>query len=144
MGLMPLLLLSRKETLQASQLASQLATAREGQSLVREIFEILPFPHRLTTYSVGGTNHQLDLQNPDNLARQSTDAGTVVNLKWSFSDSKSKIFNGGWTREQVITDLPASHDIAAAQQHLKKGALRELHWHRVVSLGTVKTRRSLT
>lgn len=83
----------------------------------------------------GGTNHQLDLQNPANLASQSTDAGTVVNLKWSFSDSKAKIFNGGWTREQVITDLPASHDISAAQQHLKKGALRELHWHRVVSLG---------
>jgi len=54
-------------------------------------------------------------------------------LKWSFSDSKTKIFNGGWTREQVVTDLPSSHDIAAAQQHLKKGAIRELHWHRVVS-----------
>jgi oxalate decarboxylase len=35
-------------------------------------------------------------------------------------------------REQVDNDLPASHDIAAAQQHLKKGAIRELHWHRVV------------
>lgn len=81
---------------------------------------------------IGGTNHQLELQNPDNLGQQGTDSGTVVNLKWSFSDSKTKIFNGGWTRTQVITDLPASHDIAAAQQHLKKGALRELHWHRVV------------
>lgn len=25
--------------------------------------------------------------------------------------------------------------VAAAQQHLKKGALRELHWHKVVSNG---------
>lgn len=83
---------------------------------------------------VGGTNAQLDLQNPDNLARQPTDAGTVPNLKWSFSDSKTRIFNGGWTREQVIQDLPQSTDIAAAQQHLKKGALRELHWHKVVSV----------
>jgi oxalate decarboxylase len=56
----------------------------------------------------------------------------VVNLKWRFSDSKTKLFPGGWVREQVIDDLPASHDIAAAQQHLKKGAIRELHWHRVV------------
>ena len=56
----------------------------------------------------------------------------VVNLKWSFSDSKTRLLNGGWTREQVVTDLPASHDIAGAQQHLKKGAIRELHWHRVV------------
>jgi len=38
-------------------------------------------------------------------------------------------------REQVITDLPSSHDIAAAQQHLRKGALRELHWHRVAEWG---------
>ena len=81
----------------------------------------------------GGTNKELDLQNPDNLGRQSTDNGVVPNLKWRFSDSKTRLLKGGWVREQVITDLPASHDIAGAQQHLKKGAFRELHWHRVVS-----------
>lgn len=87
--------------------------------------------------SSGGTNHQLDLQNPDNLGQEPTDAGTVVNLKWSFSDSHARIFNGGWTRTQVVTDLPSSGDIAAAQQHLKKGALRELHWHKVAEWGYV-------
>lgn len=81
---------------------------------------------------IGGTNHQIDLQNPDNLGRQSTDAGVVPNLKWSFSDSRTRILNGGWVREQVVTDLPSSHDIAGAQQHLTKGSIRELHWHRVV------------
>jgi hypothetical protein len=81
----------------------------------------------------GGTNHDLDLQNPDNLGKESTDAGTVVNIKWSFSDSHTRLLNGGWVREQVITDLPVSTDIASAQQHLEKGAIRELHWHRVVS-----------
>ncbi|MCJ1270995.1 hypothetical protein MMC22_010894 [Lobaria immixta] len=86
---------------------------------------------------LGGTNKQLDLQNPDNLGAQSTDNGVVVNLKWSFSDSRTRLLAGGWVREQVITDLPASHDIAAAQQHLKKGALRELHWHRVAEWGYV-------
>jgi len=84
----------------------------------------------------GGTNHQLDLQNPDGLGRQSVDAGTVPNLKWSFSLSKTKIFPGGWTRTQDINDLPQSQDIASAQQHLKKGALRELHWHKVVCAGS--------
>lgn len=90
-----------------------------------------------TTNVLGGTNKQIDLQNPDNLGAQSTDNGVVPNLKWSFSDSKTRILAGGWVREQVITDLPASHDIAAAQQHLKKGAIRELHWHRVVSTATM-------
>lgn len=80
----------------------------------------------------GGTNHAIDLQNPDGLGQQSTDAGTVPNLKWSFSLSKTKIFPGGWTRTQVSQDLPQNHDIAGAQQHLKKGAIRELHWHKSV------------
>ncbi|KAK3643079.1 hypothetical protein LTR56_010453 [Elasticomyces elasticus] len=86
---------------------------------------------------LGGTNKGLDLQNPDNLGAQSTDNGVVVNLKWSFSDSKTRLLNGGWVREQVITDLPASHDIAGAQQHLTKGSIRELHWHRVAEWGYV-------
>ncbi|KAK4168749.1 oxalate decarboxylase [Cladorrhinum sp. PSN259] len=86
---------------------------------------------------LGGTNKQIDLQNPDNLGQQSTDNGVVPNLKWSFSDSKTRILKGGWVREQVITDLPSSHDIAAAQQHLSKGAIRELHWHRVAEWGIV-------
>ena len=88
---------------------------------------------RWLTVGQGGTNKQLDLQNPDNLGAQSRDNGVVVNLKWSFSDSKTRLLNGGWVRTQVVTDLPSSKDIAAAQQHLKKGAVRELHWHRVVS-----------
>ncbi|CAM1511983.1 Fc.00g094960.m01.CDS01 [Cosmosporella sp. VM-42] len=86
---------------------------------------------------LGGTNKELDLQNPDNLGQQPTDQGVVPNLKWSFSDSKTRILKGGWVREQVITDLPASHDIAGAQQHLKKGAVREPHWHRVAEWGIV-------
>lgn len=86
---------------------------------------------------VGGTNKQVDLANPDNLGQQSTDNGIVPNLKWRFSDSKTRLFKGGWLREQVIQDLPQSHDISAAQQHLSKGAIRELHWHRVAEWGFV-------
>ena len=89
------------------------------------------------TLSAGGTNKQIDLQNPDNLGQQSTDNGVVPNVKWSFSDSKTRILTGGWVREQVITDLPSSTDISAAQQHLTKGSIRELHWHKVVRLPTV-------
>ncbi|KAH6648180.1 oxalate decarboxylase, partial [Truncatella angustata] len=86
---------------------------------------------------LGGTNKQIDLQNPDNLGQQSTDNGIVPNLKWSFSDSKTRILNGGWVREQVVTDLPSSHDLSAAQQHLTKGSIRELHWHKVAEWGYV-------
>ncbi|OKL64215.1 hypothetical protein UA08_00519 [Talaromyces atroroseus] len=88
-----------------------------------------------TNQDLGGTNHQLDLQNPANLGQQSTDAGYVPNLKWSFSDSKTDIYPGGWMREQVVSDMPQSTDIAGAQQHLQKGAIRELHWHRTAEWG---------
>lgn len=87
--------------------------------------------------SAGGTNRPLDIQNPGNLGQQSTDNGVVPNLKWSFSLSKARIANGGWSREQVIQDLPQSHDVAAAQQHLRRGAIRELHWHRTAEWGFV-------
>src|SRR5512142_1949031 len=80
----------------------------------------------------GGTNRQIDLANPDNLGAQSTDNGNVPNFKYSFANSRTRLLKGGWVREQVVTDLPQSHDIAAAQMHLKKGAMREMHWHRVV------------
>ena len=88
---------------------------------------------------LGGTNHQIDLDNQANLGDESTDNGVVPNLKWRFSDSHTRLLPGGWVREQVITDLPTSTDIAAAQQHLQKGAIRELHWHRVVSTYLSKT-----
>lgn len=87
----------------------------------------------LTRCFSGATNPQLDLQNPSNINGQpATDIGLVPNLKWSFSLSKTRMFHGGWIREQVISDLPASHDIAGAQVHLTKGGIRQMHWHRVV------------
>ncbi|KKY29665.1 putative oxalate decarboxylase [Diaporthe ampelina] len=86
---------------------------------------------------LGGTNHQLDLQNPSNLGQQPTDSGVVPNLKWSFSQSRTRISAGGWTRKQTITDLPASHDMSAAQQHLEQGAIREPHWHSTAEWGFV-------
>lgn len=86
---------------------------------------------------LGGTNQPLDVQNPANLGEQATDNGVVPNLKWSFSQSKTRLANGGWSREQVIQDLPQSRDVAAAQQHLRRGAIRELHWHRTAEWGFV-------
>lgn len=87
--------------------------------------------------SSGGTDNSVDRNNPSNLGEQETDSGNVPNLKWRFSDSKTRIYEGGWVRQQVTSDLPQSHDIAAAQQHLTKGAIRELHWHRVAEWGFV-------
>ena len=32
--------------------------------------------------------------------------GNIPNLKWSFSLSHTRLLNGGWIREQTVTDLP--------------------------------------
>ncbi|GIZ48307.1 hypothetical protein CKM354_001137400 [Cercospora kikuchii] len=85
----------------------------------------------------GGTNEALDLQNPNNLGAPNRDAGNVVNLKFSFSNARTRTYNGGWVREQAISDLPPSKDIAGAQLSLDKGSIREFHWHRVAEWGYV-------
>ncbi|RVX74846.1 hypothetical protein B0A52_01123 [Exophiala mesophila] len=116
-----------------------LVTTSLGMAIQRSFDDGVPYDPATGKGAIisGGTNHEIDLQNPSGLGQESTDAGSVPNLKWSFSMSKTKIFPGGWVRQQVIDDLPQSHDIAAAQQHLKKGAIRELHWHTVAEWGFV-------
>ncbi|KAF8890751.1 RmlC-like cupin domain-containing protein [Infundibulicybe gibba] len=89
------------------------------------------------TFSSTDTNEELDSQNLDNVAPPTTDAGNVPNLKWSFSLSHSRLLKGGWVREQAITDLPPSKDIAAAELRLSPNAYRELHWHRVAEWGYI-------
>ncbi|KAF8465540.1 oxalate decarboxylase [Kalaharituber pfeilii] len=86
---------------------------------------------------VGGTNPELDRQNPHTFDPPDTDHGAVVNFKWAFSLSQTYLKDGGWVREQLVTDLPPSKDMSAAQEYLQKGAIRELHWHRVAEWGIV-------
>ncbi|EIW56396.1 Bicupin oxalate decarboxylase/oxidase [Trametes versicolor FP-101664 SS1] len=86
---------------------------------------------------LANSNHEIDAQNPDNVAAPPTDAGTVPNLKWSMSLSHTRLLKGGWVREQTITDLPPSKDIAAAELRLSPNAYRELHWHRVAEWGYI-------
>ncbi|TBU31031.1 Bicupin oxalate decarboxylase/oxidase [Dichomitus squalens] len=86
---------------------------------------------------LANSNHQIDAQNPDNVAAPPTDSGTVPNLKWSLSLSHTRLLKGGWVREQTITDLPPSKDLAAAELRLSPNAYRELHWHRVAEWGYI-------
>ncbi|RYP24969.1 hypothetical protein DL765_000197 [Monosporascus sp. GIB2] len=62
-------------------------------------------------------------EEPRQPGRQSTDNGNVPSPKWNFSDSEARILRWGWVRESLVTDLPSSHDIAGAQQHLLRGRM---------------------
>ncbi|KEZ40747.1 Oxalate decarboxylase [Scedosporium apiospermum] len=116
---------------------AQIVNKRTVDDQVPQFEDGQPIGHGKGAPLVGGTDEYIDKSNPDNLGQQATDGGLVPNLKWRFSDSKSRNYPGGWLRTQVIQDLPQSHDIAAAQQHLSKGTIRELHWHKNAEWGFV-------
>ncbi|MGF9911113.1 oxalate decarboxylase family bicupin [Paenibacillus ehimensis] len=71
-----------------------------------------------------------DLENPNMLVPPVTDAGTVPNLKFSFSDTHMRLEHGGWSREVTVRELPVSTTIAGVNMRLTPGGVRELHWHK--------------
>ncbi len=79
---------------------------------------------------MGPRNVELERQNPNLLASPDTDAGTIPNLKFSFSDARNRLLSGGWSREVTARELPAATTLAGVNMRLKPGAIRELHWHK--------------
>jgi oxalate decarboxylase len=79
---------------------------------------------------MGPRNVALERQNPNLLASPDTDAGTIPNLKFSFSDARNRLLTGGWSREVTARELPISTTLAGVDMRLKPGAIRELHWHK--------------
>jgi oxalate decarboxylase len=79
---------------------------------------------------MGPRNIPLERENPDLLASPDTDAGTIPNLKFSFSAARNRITPGGWAREVTVRELPASPTLAGVNMRLKPGGIRELHWHK--------------
>jgi oxalate decarboxylase len=79
---------------------------------------------------MGPRNVAVERQNPNLLASPYTDAGTIPNLKFSFSDAHNRLLTGGWSREVTARELPISTTLAGVDMRLKPGAIRELHWHK--------------
>jgi oxalate decarboxylase len=71
-----------------------------------------------------------DLENPDMLVPPATDAGTIPNLKFSFSDTHMQLNHGGWSRQVTVRELPIATTLAGVNMYLKPGGVRELHWHK--------------
>jgi oxalate decarboxylase len=76
-----------------------------------------------------------DRQNPDLLVPPPTDAGTLMNMRFSFSDAHQRLQPGGWSREVTNRELPSSHAVAGVNMALEPGAYRELHWHKETEWG---------
>ncbi|KAM5530414.1 hypothetical protein V8D89_015925 [Ganoderma adspersum] len=79
---------------------------------------------------IGPENIPLELENADLLAPPTTDHGEIANAKWSFDLSHNRLEPGGWARQQNLKVMPIATNIAGVDMRLKKGAIRELHWHK--------------
>src|SRR5713101_6236569 len=78
----------------------------------------------------GPANPGLDGQNPDSIWPPATDSKSLVqNFKYPFSFANKRTYEGGWSREVTIRELPVSKDMAGVNMRLNAGGVRELHWH---------------
>ena len=78
----------------------------------------------------GPANQTLDGQNPDSIWPPATDTKELVQaFKYSFSFANKRTYEGGWSREVTVRELPVSKTIAGVNMRLTPGGFRELHWH---------------
>lgn len=91
---------------------------------------IEPISGALGATIMGPRNTELERQNPDMLRSPYTDAGTVPNLKFSFSAARNRLAKGGWAREVTVRELPIATTMAGVNMRLVPGGIREMHWHK--------------
>src|SRR5438270_4563403 len=78
----------------------------------------------------GPANPTLDGQNPDSIWPPATDSKSLVqNFKYPFSFANKRVYEGGWSREVTVRELPVSKTMAGVNMRLTAGGVRELHWH---------------
>jgi len=78
----------------------------------------------------GPTNQILDGQNPDSAWPPGTDSKSLVpTFKYPFSFANKRVYEGGWSREVTVRELPVSKTMAGVNMRLTAGGVRELHWH---------------
>jgi oxalate decarboxylase len=78
----------------------------------------------------GPANPGLDAQNPDSMWPPATDSKSLVpTFKYPFSFANKRVYEGGWSREVTVRELPVSKAMAGVNMRLTAGGVRELHWH---------------
>src|SRR5207245_827737 len=78
----------------------------------------------------GPANLGLDGQDPDSIWPPATDSKSLVqNFKYPFSFANKRVYEGGWSREVTVRELPVSKSMAGVNMRLTAGGVRELHWH---------------
>jgi len=77
----------------------------------------------------GPNNAALDARNPSAMLPPITDAGGVPQFKYPFSLAHKRLYEGGWSHEVTVRELPVATTLAGVSMRLTAGGVRELHWH---------------
>ena len=78
----------------------------------------------------GPANQDLNSQNRDSAWPPGTDSKSLVpTFKYPFSLANKRSYEGGWSREVTVRELPVSKSMAGVNMRLTAGGVRELHWH---------------
>jgi len=78
----------------------------------------------------GPANVPLNQLNPDSEWPPRTDSKSLVHaFKYPFSFANKRTYEGGWSREVTVRELPVSESMAGVNMRLTAGGVRELHWH---------------
>src|SRR5438132_3420094 len=78
----------------------------------------------------GPGNPELDAQNPDSMWPPSTDSKSLVpTFKYPFSLPNKRVYEGGWSRDVTVREMPVSKSMAGVNMRLTAGGVRDLHWH---------------
>jgi len=77
----------------------------------------------------GPNNAELDGHNPSAMFPPMSDAGAVPTFKYPFSMAHKRLYDGGWSHEVTMRELPISRTLAGVLMRLTAGGVRELHWH---------------
>jgi len=74
-------------------------------------------------------NPALDAANPDSRVPPLSDIGSLPVFKYPFSLANKRVYQGGWSREVTVRELPVAKELAGVNMRLDAGGIRELHWH---------------
>src|SRR5260370_31048467 len=78
----------------------------------------------------GPGNAALDAQNPDSAWPPDTDSKSLIpTFKYPFSLANKRVYEGGWSREVTVRELPVSKSMAGVNMRLAAGGGREVPWH---------------
>src|SRR5438034_3460765 len=72
----------------------------------------------------------LDAANPDSRVPPPSDTGSMPTFKYPFSLANKRVYQGGWSREVTVRELPIAKELAGVNMRLEAGGIRELHWNK--------------